>query len=317
MFSIIIPSFHGKNLLSNNLSSVLDAANNSNHPFEIILVDDGYDYSTHQFILSSNYSIRYIYSISNTGFSRACNFGARLSHGDILIFLNNDMFIDINCFKSLPDIFHSYNRLFGVRFAIRNTQLEPFTDSSTLSFIPNIYRGFISVNILSNNHPADQSFPLIFSLSGGACAINRSLFFECGGFDTIYSPFYWEDTDLSLSAWLDGYHIRYAFNSFVYHTPHSTINNINQRYVSYVSKRNRYIFIWKHCNEWYVFITHIFWMISRLLFSIPFQLFNNIFSLILTLKLIHKLFIYRRGKGKYRYFSQSFLSYLNNIYSNL
>ena len=49
------------------------------------------------------------------------------------------------------------------------------------------------------------------------------MWLKLGGMDTLYSPFYWEDIDLSYRAWKSGYQILYDPNIIVEHHHESTI----------------------------------------------------------------------------------------------
>ena len=61
--------------------------------------------------------------------------------------------------------------------------------------------------------------------AGGGCAVfRRSMFVELGGFDPLYRPAYWEDTDLSYRAWKQGWRIVYEPASVIYHRVGATLD---------------------------------------------------------------------------------------------
>jgi GT2 family glycosyltransferase len=62
----------------------------------------------------------------------------------------------------------------------------------------------------------------VFWAGGGACAVDRRRFQLLGGFDSLYHPFYVEDTDLSYQAWKRGWKSVLAPGSRVIHKHRGT-----------------------------------------------------------------------------------------------
>ena len=58
---------------------------------------------------------------------------------------------------------------------------------------------------------------------GGSSAFDRRKFLELGGFDHLYRPFYYEDTDLGFMAWKRGWKVLYEPGSIVFHEHRGTI----------------------------------------------------------------------------------------------
>ena len=71
-------------------------------------------------------------------------------------------------------------------------------------------------------------------------------FLEINGFDTIYSPFYFEDFDLGIRARRNGWKCLNIPYYEVYHQHQGTIRKFNRRYVKLSGKRNYYIFLIKN-----------------------------------------------------------------------
>jgi len=84
--SVIIPTYNRKHLISRAIKSVI---NQSFKPFEIIIVDDGSDDGTYQFINQFFREIKLIRQ-SNNGVSSARNLGIKNAKGNWIAFLDSD-----------------------------------------------------------------------------------------------------------------------------------------------------------------------------------------------------------------------------------
>ena len=91
LVSIIIPSKDHPDLLAQCLQSI-DEFTDYNH-YEIIVVDNGSngDNKTSVESLLKNYQAQYIYGEYDFNFSYMCNLGAKVAHGEYLLFLNDDV----------------------------------------------------------------------------------------------------------------------------------------------------------------------------------------------------------------------------------
>ena len=82
-----------------------------------------------------------------------------------------------------------------------------------------------------------------------------------GGFDFLFEPFYFEDTDISYMAWKRGWVTLYQPRSIVYHEHRATIGkNFHPLYVDAVLQRNRLLFVWKNIHEAKRLAGHFFWL---------------------------------------------------------
>jgi GT2 family glycosyltransferase len=80
-------------------------------------------------------------------------------------------------------------------------------------------------------------------------------------FDSLLSPFYWEDVELSFRAWKRGYTVLYEPRSVVRHRVSSTISKLNQRRVRMIEQRNRLIYHWIHLQDFKMLTSHILWVV--------------------------------------------------------
>ncbi|TSD66995.1 glycosyltransferase [Inquilinus sp. KBS0705] len=104
-YSIIISTYNRASYLEDTIKSVLEALVNRDD-FELLIIDNNSTDSTKTVIESflKNLSVRYIAEY-NQGLSHARNRGIKESIGDVLVFLDDDLELDINYFKILDSKF--------------------------------------------------------------------------------------------------------------------------------------------------------------------------------------------------------------------
>lgn len=86
----------------------------------------------------------------------------------------------------------------------------------------------------------------------GACAAyDAKKFRELGGYSEIYSPFIFEDVDISYRAWKRGWKSIYEPSATVWHHSNSTIyrDKTKHRWHQVIYFRNRFIFHWINLTD--------------------------------------------------------------------
>ena len=181
--------------------------------FEVIVVDDGSSDETAT-ALPRIEGVRFHRRTSNGGFIAACNDGASRARGAFVVFLNNDTlpqpgWLDalLGTFDAVPDA-----GLVGAQLIYPDGRLQEaggivFSDGGGWN-----YGRFES--------PEDPRFACLRDAdycSGAAIAIPRAVFESLGGFDTRYSPAYYEDTDLAFAVRDAGHRVLYQPAAQVVH----------------------------------------------------------------------------------------------------
>lgn len=94
LVSILIPSKDNPTLIRQCIGSIKEKTDYEN--YEIILIDNGSSAENKAVIgdYCAKENVRYLYQPSEFNFSRMCNTAAKESHGDFLLFLNDDIEID-------------------------------------------------------------------------------------------------------------------------------------------------------------------------------------------------------------------------------
>jgi len=244
--SVVIPNWNGRDLLEKYLPSVIDALSDSPQN-EIIVVDNGSEDGSAQFVREHFPQVRVLALEHNLGFGGGSNAGFEAAINDIVFLLNSDMRVERDFLQPLLNGFDD-DKTFAVSCQIF------FTDPNRVREESGLTEGWWSQGGLRVRHRIEpeirQLYPCFYG-GGGSCAFDRKKFLELGGFDELLKPFYLEDTDLGYLAWKRGWKVLYQPASVVYHEHRGTIGKrFSEAYIQSVLKKNFLLFTWKNIHDW-------------------------------------------------------------------
>lgn len=255
MITVVIPVYKNKELFLANLKSNLKYFTGC----EIIIIND---YPSEGLkkdlkpILASKNNAYLIENNENLGFGPTVNKAIIKAKNKLILLLNSDVILNDDKFKSLINIFASNKNLFAASFA----QIEK--NGQIVGKNKYFWRRGMFFHASSNNN----SSLLNGWAEGGACLMDKEKFLNLKGFDPLFSPFYWEDIDLSYRAWKAGYQILFEPKIQAVHEHESTIGKyFTKEFTKTIAFRNQFIFIWKNITAKSLIASHIF--------LIPFNLF--------------------------------------------
>ena len=205
---------------------------------EVIVVDDGSSDDTAAW-MAQVAGLRYHRRAANGGFIAACNDGAALAAGEVLVFLNNDTlpqpgWLDalLATFDAQPETGMAVAQLLYPDGRLQEAGGVVFADGSAWS-----YGRFESADDPRYAYVREVDYG-----SGAALAIPRELFARAGGFDPRYAPAYYEDTDLAFAVRALGARVRYQPASRVLHDEGTTAGTDTGSGVKAGQVRNRGVF---------------------------------------------------------------------------
>lgn len=239
--SIVIVSYGAPELLILTLYRLAAQQVLTGIPFEVILVDNASGKETQDFLDTLD-GVEIIRNAKNVGYGPACNRGATAARGRYLLFLNPDV-------ELLP----------GAISAL----IEPFTDLTVgivgahLVF-PGGYLqecGAFFRDDAQITHPYGRGDPdpllpegafqrEVGYVSGAVMAVERTLFAELGGFDDVFAPAYFEDTDLCVRCHQAGRRVVYQPRASAIHFENATTPLRSE--VEALIDRNRERFLDRH-----------------------------------------------------------------------
>lgn len=211
LVSVIVPVYNQLHHTWNCLKALAEQAGPT--PFEVIVVDDGSSDATAIEVPRIG-GVRFHKNPENLGFIGACNAGAALARGKYLFFLNNDTAVQPGWLEPLVDTFSTFERvgLVGSKLVYPDGRLQEaggivFKDGSGWN-----YGRFDHPDDPRYDYPREADY-----CSGAAILIEKTLFDSFGGFDALYKPAYYEDTDLAFKVRAAGLRVIYQPASKVIH----------------------------------------------------------------------------------------------------
>ncbi len=192
--SIIIPIYNKPYYTFSCLKSILEKSNDSS--YEVIIVDDGSDEDTSD-MLGMVKNITVLKNKRNMGVVGSYNRGAGKAKGNYLVFLNNDTLVTQGWLSGLRKTLQNVPDagLVGAKLVYPDGRLQEaggivWKDGSSWNY----------GNLDDPGRP-EYSYMREADYCTGACLmIERNLFSQIGGFDSLYSPAYYEDVDLAFKV---------------------------------------------------------------------------------------------------------------------
>ena len=214
--SVIIPVFNQLRFTQACLASLQE--NQDSERFEVIVVDDCSTDATRE-VIGKTRGVVYLRNESNLGFTSSCNRGAKEARGSYLLFLNNDTIVKPGWLSALRETFANEPSagLVGSKLVFPDGRLQ---EAGGI-----IWKDGSGCNRGKFDDPEKPEYNFLREVDycSAACVmIPRSLFERVGGFDSKYSPAYYEDVDLAFKIRREGFKVLYQPLSKVVHHEGST-----------------------------------------------------------------------------------------------
>jgi len=253
--SVIITNYNGREYIGDCIDHVEQAAKAYGGPIEIILVDDASPGGDAEYLRKNFPQCSLIALDKNLGYSGANNTGVKQSNHDIVLTLNSDMLLEKDFFIQVIQQFNS-DSIFAVAAQCVGFESGRY-EGGCNGF------GFYHGNFLPYQEDVElRNKTKISSHAGGGSTYRKDLFLKFGGYSELYSPFYWEDVDLSITAFLHGYRVVYEAACRIRHKHRGAIrSHFQDSHVRTIQTRNRNLFLWKFTKSFSrMRLKHYFWI---------------------------------------------------------
>ena len=181
--------------------------------YEVVIVDNASPDATPRRLVEEVRGARIVLNEQNVGFGAANNQAARLARAPNLLFLNTDAFVHEGWLVPLLSSFEDKAvGAAGPMFLHEDGRLQ---EAGSVLF----REGWThAVGDGQDPQEPEYRFPRFTDyISGGCLLVRREAFEEAGGFDPVFFPAYYEDVDLCLRLWRNGWKVRYEPRSVITH----------------------------------------------------------------------------------------------------
>lgn len=232
--TVIIPHYNGKHYLK----ECLDSIKNQGISLEVIIVDNGSQDRSQEYIKESYSEFTLIENRENLGFAVAVNQGISASKGDYIFLLNNDVKLGPKCIDNLIKCLEEDEKIFSAASCMMQ-----YEDKSKLDDAGDEYT-LLGWTKKVGEGKSPQKYPEkrdIFSSCAGAALYRRSILEEIRCFDERFFA-YMEDVDLGYRARIQGYRNVYCPEAVVYHHgSRTTGSRYNQFKIRLAARNNIYV----------------------------------------------------------------------------
>lgn len=240
--SIIIVARDARHLLALTLTRLCAGQVLAGVSFEVVLVDNASSPETRGLYRHLD-GVTLIENATNTGFGPACNAGAARARGRYILFLNPDVDLLPGALAAMVATFREYEGtgIVGARLVFPGGVLQEsgagFRDDAGLTHP----HGRGNADPFAPEHAATRDVGYV---SGAVLMIERDLFEGLGGFDPLFAPAYFEDTDLCLRCHQAGRRVIVQPRATAIHYENAT--SARREDVEALLDRNRARFLDRH-----------------------------------------------------------------------
>lgn len=235
--SVAILNYNGRHHLEKYLPTVVEFSS----PYEIILIDNGSDDQSVNYVKSNYPSVKLIHFEANLGFCGGYNKAMQLIDSEYVVLLNTDVRVTenwitpvLNYLKANPEIKAAQPKIMDDK----NPEYFEYAGAAG-GFLDSLgyplCRGRIFETIEKDEGQYNDNIEVSWA-SGSCLFIDRSIYNALGGLDERYFA-HMEEIDLCWRIWNSGHKVGYCSESKVFHLGGGTLSK-SQPKKTYLNFRN-------------------------------------------------------------------------------
>lgn len=260
--SVCILSWNGRRHLETCLPA-LRAQRDPGVPWEVLVLDNGSEDDTVQWIRREHPWVRLVESPVNTGFCRGNNLLVSEAEGDAIALLNNDTRPAEGWLAALVDALSAApDDVAAVSGRIVDWDGERLDfGRGIMTFDGHAFQLDFRRPLASARLPADGA-ELLFAC-GGNLLVRKSSFLDAGGFDESYFA-YLEDVDLGWRLWAGGERVLFAADALVHHRSAATSDLLGLFNRGFLFERNAFLTVYKNYDAelWERLMPAVLWTLT-------------------------------------------------------
>ena len=229
-------------------------------PFEIVVVDNGSIDSSAAAIKDNYPNIHLIKSSINLGAAGGRNLAIKYTEEkfdyDYLLFLDNDIIIEINTLSEMVESINSKENIGIISpkcYVMNKPGIIKYAGGMSVNFFTGSIKD-IGGGQIDSGQFEEKKF---ISACGGLCLVHKEVINKIKGFDERFNPYGWEDVDFSIRAGKSGYKILYAPKAVIYHKGGKIGRGKTVAEYESSKVKNYFYFFLKHANLFQMFVLSI------------------------------------------------------------
>jgi GT2 family glycosyltransferase len=180
--------------------------------YEVVFIDDFSLDGTREWLATiDSPKVSYILNDENNGYAKTNNTAVRLSKGELLFFLNNDLVFKDNWIEPMFELIENPYLRAGI---VGNVQFR--VDNNQIDHAGVVVTGKGKIEHKKSMSEHSKLYESVFAVTGACFLIKKNNFLDVGGFDESFING-GEDIDLCLSIKKLGMKVYVCTNSQVYH----------------------------------------------------------------------------------------------------
>ncbi len=235
--SIVMPVYNNLEYTKQCMESIFK--NTNDVEYEVIVVNDSSTDDTINYInnlMKTNKNIRLINNEKNLGFVKSCNKGVENAKYDYVVVINNDILVAKNWLSDLLDCFGIDEKIaFVAPMLSECSGIQKIDFSYDVEDFEKIAKDFR----LNNWGQFEYTYRLIFS----CIVFKKDIFLKLGKLDEDFSPGCFEDDDICLRTFLEGYDLVVCKNVLVHHFCSKTFGE--KLYLLFNTNVNKFLNKWE------------------------------------------------------------------------
>lgn len=278
--SCIVPTYNGAPLLKKHIYSVISALHDGD---QLIIIDDAssdttLEWLTEQFDLRkkehTTETFQYVGAFSqgkkievvvlvnqnNLRFAKSVNTAVTYCKNNYFFLVNNDVFIDNNAITILREQIQSDDNIFAIGCLEYEQDISGEKSGKNKLWFE---KGLFQHSKADSFESGETAWA-----SGGSSIFSTSKWRTLEGFDEVFYPAYWEDTDISFRARENGWLVLFNNQAIVFHQHESTNSSVfGLKKINEISWQNAYTFTWKNGSavQRVLFLCWLpYWQLQRL-----------------------------------------------------
>jgi GT2 family glycosyltransferase len=221
--TLFILSYQGLHHLEALLPSV-DALIEASPAYKVkvVVIENGKDTSSELFVKKEYPNFEFFYAPEND-FLFSFNAYVQKAQSPFVFILNNDLRLDPNILNVSIPYLKNGPQLFAVTCTLMDWEGQHLQEAVKTASVKKGWLYLQTETLLS------KSPTYSFNACGGASIYRTEMFNALGGFDPLYRPAYYEDTDLSHRAWNRGWPTINVPGAVVWHRTGGSWKNIQKK----------------------------------------------------------------------------------------